>query len=96
MPEADHSRSTPDNLFLSSLLVFLCWLFLCKKSFYIFLCPNQFLHLVPSLAVVWIGGFLLSQQFCELRIQFLDLRQLLQSGFIKGSFRRLRTKETLQ
>ena len=27
-------------------------LFLHKKAFYIFLCPNQFLHLIPCLAVV--------------------------------------------
>ena len=27
-------------------------LFLCKKTFYIFLCSNQFLHLVACLAVV--------------------------------------------
>ena len=41
-------------------------LFLCKKAFYVFLRTNQFLHLVPCLAVVWIGGFLLGQQLCEL------------------------------
>ena len=27
-------------------------LFLRKKSFYVFLCPNQFLHLIPCLAAV--------------------------------------------
>ena len=81
MPETDHSRSVPGNLRLSSLLVLLCWLFLRKKSFYIFLCPNQFLHLIPCLAVVRVGGFLLGQQFCELRIQRLDLRHLLQKSF---------------
>lgn len=82
-------RSTPGNLFLSSLLVLLCWLFLRKKSFYVFLCPNQFLHLIPCLAVVRVGGFLLGQQLCKLRIQLLDLEQLLQPGFVKGGFRRL-------
>jgi len=35
-PGADLLRSTPGNLFLSSLLVLLCWLFLRKKSFYVF------------------------------------------------------------
>ena len=63
--------------------------FLRKKSFYIFLCPDQFLHRVPCLTVVRVGCFLLGQQFCKLRIQLLDLRQLLQPGFVKGSFRRL-------
>ena len=43
------------------------FLFLCKKSFYVFLCPDQFLHLISCLAVVRVGCFLLSQQFCELR-----------------------------
>ena len=28
--------------------------FLRKKSFYVFLRPNQFLHLVPCLMVVWV------------------------------------------
>ena len=64
-------------------------LFLCKKSFYIFLYPNQFLHFVPCLAVVRVSGFLLGQQLCELRIQLLDLRQLLKPCFVKGNFRRL-------
>ncbi len=31
-------------------------LFLCKKTFYIFLCPNQFLPLVPRLAVVRVSS----------------------------------------
>jgi len=31
----------------------------------------------------------LGQKFCELCIQLLDLRQFLQPGFVKGSFRRL-------
>ena len=35
--------------------------FLRKKSFYVFLCPDQFLHLVPCLAVVRVGCFLLGQ-----------------------------------
>ena len=60
-----------------------------QKTFYIFLRPNQFLHFVPCLAVARVSSFLLGQQFCELRIQLLDLRQLLQPGFVKGSFRRL-------
>ena len=38
-------------------------LFLCKKAFYVFLRTNQFLHLVPCLAVVRVSGFLLGQQF---------------------------------
>ena len=74
---------------LSSLRFFDGVLFSRKKSFHVFLCPNQFLHLVPCLAVVRVSGFLLGQQFCKLRIQLLDLRQLLQPGFVKGSFRRL-------
>ena len=64
-------------------------LFLCKKAFYVFLRTNQFLHLVPCLAVVRVRCFLLGQQFCKLRIQLLDLRQLLQSCLVKGSLRRL-------
>ena len=64
-------------------------LFLCKKAFYVFLRTNQFLHLVPCLAVVRVRCFLLGQQFCKLRIQLLDLRQLFHPGFVKGSFRRL-------
>ena len=32
-----------------------------EKSFHVFLCPNQFLHLVPCLAVVRVSGFLLGQ-----------------------------------
>ena len=64
-------------------------LFLCKKTFHIFLCPNQLLDFIPCFAVVRVGCFLFGQQFCELRIQFLDLRQLMQPGLVKGSFRRL-------
>ena len=52
-------------------------LFLRKKSFHIFLCPNQFLHLLPCLAVLRVGCFLFCQQLCKLRIQRLDLRQFL-------------------
>ena len=77
----------------ATFLTCLCFLggvlFLCKKTFYIFLCPNQFLHLIPCLAVVRVGCFLFDQQLCELCIQLLDLRQLLKPGFVKGSFRRL-------
>ena len=43
------------------------FLFLCKKSFYVFLCPDQFLHLISCLAVVRVGSFLFCQQLCELR-----------------------------
>ena len=64
-------------------------LFLRKKAFHVFLCPNQFLHLIPCLAVLRVSGFLLGQQFCELRIQRLDLRQFLQPSLVKGRFRRL-------
>ena len=46
---------------LSGLRFFDGVLFLCKKSFYVFLCPNQFLHLVPCFAVVRVSGFLLGQ-----------------------------------
>ena len=63
--------------------------FLRKKSFHIFLCPNQFLHLIPCLAVFRVGCFLFCQQLCKLRIQRLDLGQFLQPGFVKGSLRRL-------
>ena len=77
----------------ATFLTCLCFLggvlFLCKKTFYIFLRPNQFLHFVPCLAVVRVSGFLLGQQLCELRIQLLDFRQLLQPCLVKGSFRRL-------
>ena len=49
----------------ATFLTCLCFLggvlFLCKKSFYVFLSPNQFLHLVPCLAVVRVGCFL----FCQ-------------------------------
>ena len=58
-----------------------------RKTFHVFLRPNQFLHLIPCLAVLRVSGFLLGQQLCELRIQLLDPRQLLQPGFVKGSFR---------
>ena len=74
---------------LSGLRFFDGVLFFRKKSFYVFLSPNQFLHLVPCLAVIRVRSFLLGQQFCKLRIKLLDLRQLLQPGFVKSSFRRL-------
>ncbi len=74
---------------LSGLRFFDGVLFFRKKSFHVFLCPDQFLHLVPCFAIVRVGCFLLSQQFCELCVQLLDLRQLLQPGLVKGSFRRL-------
>ena len=74
---------------LSGLRFFDGVLFFRKKSFYVFLSPNQFLHLVPCLAVVRVRCFLFGQQFCKLRIQLLDLRQLLQSCLVKGSLRRL-------
>ena len=45
-----------DGIRLSGLRFFSGVLFLRKKSFYIFLCPNQFLHLVPCLAVLRISG----------------------------------------
>ena len=64
---------------LSGLRFFDGVLFFRKKSFYVFLSPNQFLHLVPCLAVVRVSGFLLGQQFWGLRLQLLDLRQLLQA-----------------
>ena len=50
-------------------------LFLCKKAFYVFLRTNQFLHLVPCLAVVRVGCFLLGQKIGILCIQCFDLRQ---------------------
>ena len=80
---------------LSGLRFFDGVLFFRKKSFYVFLSPNQFLHLVPCLAVVRVGCFLLGQQLCELRIQLLDLRQLLKLCFVKGSFRRLMQSDFL-
>ena len=83
------NREAPRRLFLTCLCFLGGVLFLCKKTFYIFLRPNQFLHLVPCFAVVRVGCFLLGQQFCKLRIQLLDFRQLLKPGFVKGSFRRL-------
>ena len=70
------------GIHLSGLHFFDGVLFSRKKSFHVFLCPNQFLHLVPCLAVVRVSGFLLGQQLCKLRIQLLDLRQLLQPGFV--------------
>ena len=52
-----------------------------------FLCFHQLLHLVPCFAIVWIGCFLLDQQFGVFCIQLLDLWQLFHPGFVKGSFR---------
>lgn len=46
---------------LSGLRFFDGVLFSREKSFHVFLCPNQFLHLVPCLAVVRVSGFLLGQ-----------------------------------
>ena len=52
----------PPNRESSSATFFTCLcflggvLFLCKKTFYIFLCPNQFLHLVACLAVVRVSS----------------------------------------
>ena len=44
----------PRRLFLTCLCFLGGVLFLCKKAFHVFLCPNQFLHLVPCLMVVWV------------------------------------------
>ena len=41
---------------LSGLRFFDGVLFFRKKSFHVFLCPNQFLHLVPRLAVVRVSS----------------------------------------
>ena len=46
---------------LSGLRFFNGVLFLRKKAFHVFLCPNQFLHLISCLAVVRVGSFLLGQ-----------------------------------
>ena len=78
-----------DGIRVSGMLRSEIALVLRKEQLHIFLCFHQLLHLVPCLAVVRVGGFLLGQQFCKLRIQLLDLRQLLQSCLVKGSFRRL-------
>ena len=84
-----------DGIRLSGMLRSEIALVLRKKQLHIFLCFHQVLHLVPCFAVVRVGCFLLGQQLCELRIQLLDLRQLLQSGFVKGSFRRLMQSDFL-
>lgn len=64
-------------------LGFLCGVFfLCKKSFYIFLCANQLLHLIPYLAVVRVSCFLFCQQLGIFRIQLLDLGEFFQVGFM--------------
>ena len=78
-----------DGIRLSGMLRSEIALVLRKEQLHIFLCFHQLLHLVPCFAIVRVGCFLLSQQFCELCVQLLDLRQLLQPGLVKGSFRRL-------
>ena len=78
-----------DGIRLSGMLWSEIALVLRKEQLHIFLCFHQLLHLFPCFAIVWIGCFLLGQQFCKLRIQLLDLRQLLQPCFVKGRFRRL-------
>ena len=44
------------GIHLSGLRFFDGVLFSRKKSFHVFLCPNQFLHLVPCLAVVRVSS----------------------------------------
>ena len=78
-----------DGIRLSGMLRSEIALVLRKEQLHIFLCFHQLLHLVPCFAIVWIGCFLLDQQFGIFCIQLLDLRQLLQPGLVKGSFRRL-------
>ena len=84
-----------DGIRLSGMLRSEIALVLRKEQLHIFLCFHQLLHLVPCFAIVWIGCFLLDQQFGIFCIQLLDLRQLLQSGFVKGSFRRLMQSDFL-
>ena len=84
-----------DGIRLSGMLRSEIALVLRKEQLHIFLCLHQLLHLVPCFAIVWIGCFLLDQQFGIFCIQLLDLRQLLQSGFVKGSFRRLMQSDFL-
>ena len=78
-----------DGIRLSGMLRSEIALVLRKEQLHIFLCFHQLLHLVPCFVIVWIGCFLLDQQFGIFCIQLLDLWQFLQSGFVKGSLRRL-------
>ena len=76
-----------DGIRLSGMLWSEIALVLRKEQLHIFLCFHQLLHLVPRFAIVWIGCFLLDQQFGVFCIQLLDLWQLFHPGFVKGSFR---------
>ena len=76
-----------DGIRLSGMLRSEIALVLRKEQLHIFLCFHQLLHLVPCFAIVWIGCFLLDQQFGVFCIQLLDLWQLFHPGFVKGSFR---------
>ena len=76
-----------DGIRLSGMLRSEIALVLRKEQLHIFLCFHQLLYLVPCFAIVWIGCFLLDQQFGIFCIQLLDLRQLFHPGFVKGSFR---------
>ena len=81
-----------DGIRLSGMLRSEIALVLRKEQLHIFLYFHQLLHLVPCFAIVWIGCFFLDQQFGIFCIQLLDL---LQSGFVKGSFRRLMQSDFL-
>lgn len=82
-----------DGIRLSGMLRSEIALVLRKKQLHIFLCPDQFLHLVPCLAVVRVGCFLLGQQLCELRTgSFRDSLICHRSGY--RAFRRGAVSDT--
>ena len=61
IPKTEHAEDASQlGSSSATFLTCLCFLggvlFLCKKTFYIFLCPNQFLPLVPRLAVVRVSS----------------------------------------
>ena len=76
-----------DGIRLSGMLRSEIALVLRKEQLHTFLCFHQLLHLVPCFAIVWVGCFLLDQQFGVFCIQLLDLWQLFHPRFVKGSFR---------
>ena len=63
-------------------------LFLRKKSFYIFLCPNQFLHLVPCLAVLRVNATSQLVPFQPEAVQGFSVFPFCLTSFLKNGYKK--------